>query len=722
MRFKDLAIRKKFIFAFSFLLLLAFSGGLLVYNFFTKIQNFQLLKNETAELMLELNKAQKLEKEFLLYGWKSTDFLEDGSSELTELYFQKIKWIENELMKQSEKEIAGSVGLDWELKSLNQSVQNYRKTFDELRAMLLKRGFKDHGLEGEMRTYAHGLQKCISSDEKVFAFSLRRHEKDFALRKDAAYVQKLHQLSSEFIQFIEKASEEEYPHMNSVYKSETINSINAYRNHFDKIVQAEISIGLTQDNGLLLELEDIINKISPKLNNLNQKINSENANLQEQAFLATSITLLLLLVSVIGLIYLLRYTISLPIIHLDSIVKKVLAGDTKADKELDVSPKDEIGSLSRNFQLMLENLRYNLKQIKEKNRALEIKASKDEQQQWTMEGLDKFSDLMKSQTTNLKAFAYMIISEMVKYIEANQGAFFIVIEEGGEEFMEMKACYAYDRKKGTKLKIRKGEGLVGQAWLEGDLIYLTDIPDSYITIKSGLGGASPNNILVLPLAVDERIIGVIELASFKVPEQFEVNFLIELGGRIATTLNNLQMQQNTRQLLIKSQQMTEQLQAQEEEMRQNMEELAASQEEMSRQNKQTTQQLNQIQKAYNILSKVLDKVYDGIIVIDSQQKIIAVNEYVKEKLFYNSSDVEGNSPELILKTSMDKVLNNLVNDPYFLSKGTSEPKMCKMMNKYGEIEDVQFVITRIEIDEECYYPIMFNTQKKQKSKKILQKN
>ncbi|PTB97010.1 hypothetical protein C9994_04895 [Marivirga lumbricoides] len=723
MRFKDLAIRKKFIFAFSFLLLLAFSGGLLVYSFFVKIQNFQALKNETAELMLELNKAQKLEKEFLLYGWKSTDFLEDGSTEFTELYFQKIQWVEDELLKQSATEIAGSVGLDWELKSLRQSVVNYKRTFDRLREMLLKRGFKDHGLEGEMRNYAHDLQKCISSDEKVFAFSLRKHEKDFALRKDLAYVQKLHKLSSEFIHFIEQASVEEYPHMTSGYKTETINAINAYKNHFDKIVQAEISIGLTQRNGLLLELENIIDKISPRLNSLNQKISQKNAELQERAFLVTTATLLLLLISVVGLIYLFRHTVLYPIMHLDNIVKKVLVGDTKADKELDTSSKDEIGSLSRNFQLMLENLRINLKQIKEKNKELEIKALRDAQQQWKMEGLDKFSDLMKTESVNLKTFAYMVISELVRYIEANQAAFFIAAEEGSHEFMEMKACYAYERKKSVQLKVSKGEGLVGQAWLEGELIYVTDIPDSYVKIKSGLGGANPNNILVLPLEVNDKIIGIIEIASFKVLGQFEVDFLIEVGSRIATTLNNLQMQQHTKELLAKSQQMTEDLRAQEEEVRQNMEELAATQDEMSRQNQQTAFYLNKIEKTNHILSGTLSKIYDGLIIMDDQQCIMEVNAYIKEKLYYNEDDVEGNSPELILKTSINKIIKNLHNDPHFLSKGISESKVCKMMDKFGKIEEAQFVITEIESDGIHFYSIMFNKLEKQKSNKIiLQRN
>jgi hypothetical protein len=68
-----------------------------------------------------------------------------------------------------------------------------------------------------------------------------------------------------------------------------------------------------------------------------------------------------------------------------------------------------------------------------------------------------------------------------------------MIQDAGEEAtMSMKACYAWDKKKFLNHKIYKGEGLAGQSWQEGDIVYLTEVPQSYVKITSGLGDSEPN--------------------------------------------------------------------------------------------------------------------------------------------------------------------------------------------------------------------------------------
>ena len=76
-------------------------------------------------------------------------------------------------------------------------------------------------------------------------------------------------------------------------------------------------------------------------------------------------------------------------------------------------------------------------------------------------------------------------------MKLNQGGFFIVKEEGDEVFLELEGCYAYERRKKMNKRILPGEGLVGQSYQEKDSIYITEVPDNYINIKSGLGDANP---------------------------------------------------------------------------------------------------------------------------------------------------------------------------------------------------------------------------------------
>lgn len=97
-----------------------------------------------------------------------------------------------------------------------------------------------------------------------------------------------------------------------------------------------------------------------------------------------------------------------------------------------------------------------------------------------------------------------------------------------------------------------------------------------------MGGSNPKSILIVPLKVEEEVLGVIEIASFNPFEKHEIEFVEKIGQNIASTLASVRISERTAQLLEKTQQQAEEMAAQEEEMRQNMEELQATQEEAAR--------------------------------------------------------------------------------------------------------------------------------------------
>ncbi|CAA9303978.1 MAG: hypothetical protein AVDCRST_MAG56-5667 [uncultured Cytophagales bacterium] len=287
--------------------------------------------------------------------------------------------------------------------------------------------------------------------------------------------------------------------------------------------------------------------------------------------------------------------------------------------------------------------------------SLLVANEREQQEKFKTLGLAEVSEILRA-THDLHELAEKVIVKLVKYMKANQGGLFILHEESnGEGHLELAACYAYDRKKYLQKSVQVGEGLVGQAVLERDVIYLTEVPANYISIKSGLGGANPRSILIVPLVVNDKIEGVIELASFNLFQPFEIEFMQKLGESIASTIASVKINERTKHLLEESQMQSEQMRAQEEEMRQNMEEIAATQEEMQRKNSEMERLVSETQEQSRQLSinekrvtAVLNSVSAAIIQTDAEGNIQSVNEVGESMFGYGKGALSGTSLDAML--------------------------------------------------------------------------
>jgi PAS domain-containing protein len=158
-------------------------------------------------------------------------------------------------------------------------------------------------------------------------------------------------------------------------------------------------------------------------------------------------------------------------------------------------------------------------------------------------------------------------------------------------------------------------------WLEKDTIYITDVPQNYINITSGLGGANPGSILIVPLISEEKVEGVIELASFKEYESHQIRFVEDLALRLASVIEGLNMQEKTARLLEETRLMAEEKQAQEEEMRQQLEEQQASREEMHRKAAEAESMSLNHRKNIRLLESVLISKKEPFVITDEKYRI-----------------------------------------------------------------------------------------------------
>jgi PAS domain S-box-containing protein len=268
------------------------------------------------------------------------------------------------------------------------------------------------------------------------------------------------------------------------------------------------------------------------------------------------------------------------------------------------------GDQQSEFGLALTSLR---------DRMVELN-QEEEQRNWINRGLATFSDILRQQQDDIHLLFDQVVSKLVNYLGVNQGAIFVLNDDDPDDaHLQLISAYAYEKKKHVEMRVGIGEGLVGQCFLEKDLIYLRDVPTNYVRITSGLGEARPRCVVIVPLLLDREIVGVMELASFRAVESYKIEFLKKIAENIAALYSSARTARRTRTLLQDSQVAAEQLKSQEEEMRQNMEELVATQEEVSRQ----MQRARDNQLYYN---EIIEGIDDCIVTVDPNFTILVANK------------------------------------------------------------------------------------------------
>ncbi|MBN1659501.1 MAG: response regulator, partial [Anaerolineae bacterium] len=221
-------------------------------------------------------------------------------------------------------------------------------------------------------------------------------------------------------------------------------------------------------------------------------------------------------------------------------------------------------------------------------------------QMWQTAGQAQLSNRMRGEQ-NLSAMANNVIQQLCRYLPAQVGTLYIVQDRSGSnrltgreypsdspdgspgQVLTLMGTYAYTPNGDRFTRFMLGEGLVGQAALEREPILLSDVPDGYLPVTSGLGQAAPRHIVVLPFFFEDQVVGVIELGTLAEFSPAQIEFLQAAVINIGIAVNTARSRAQLDQLLIKTQQQAEELQAQSAELQAQSEELRAANEELQSQ-------------------------------------------------------------------------------------------------------------------------------------------
>lgn len=231
----------------------------------------------------------------------------------------------------------------------------------------------------------------------------------------------------------------------------------------------------------------------------------------------------------------------------------------------------------------------------------ELKKSNEEKhkQLWVKNNQTELNDIIRGEQ-EVTDLSRKIISKMCHILGARVGAIYLKDEDS---IFRLMGSYAFSHRKNLKTGYEPGEGIVGQAALEKQAIVVTQLPDDYVAINSGLGEAPPKNLVVVPCIFNDEVIAIIELGSFEVFTESQVNFITIISETIAIGLHTSRSRTELEKLLTKTQQQAEELQVQQEELKQANEEL----QEQTRALKESEQQLQTQQEELRVTNEELEE-------------------------------------------------------------------------------------------------------------------
>jgi len=272
-------------------------------------------------------------------------------------------------------------------------------------------------------------------------------------------------------------------------------------------------------------------------------------------------------------------------------IAEVATAVTEGDltRSIGVEASGEVAVLKDNINEMI----LNLKETTQKNM----------EQDWLKTNLARFTRLLQGQR-DLLTVSRMIMSELAPLVDAEQGAFYTTVgPNGSAAHLRFQAGYAYKPNKKAAGEFGFGEGLVGQCALERKRILLTNVPRGYIKISSGLGDASPLNVIILPVLFEGDVRAVLELASFERFSPVHQDFLSQLTESIGIVLNNIEANTRTEGLLKQSQSLANELQSQQDQLRRTNEELEQKAGLLAKQNAEIDQKRHEVEEAKNLVEE-----------------------------------------------------------------------------------------------------------------------
>ncbi len=308
-----------------------------------------------------------------------------------------------------------------------------------------------------------------------------------------------------------------------------------------------------------------------------------------------------------------------PIRALESSVKSIAAGDYAKPVPF-TAEQDETGSLARSVDVLKQG------------------AAAMDEQRWVKANFSRLTADLQAAST-FAEFGQRLLSGLVPLLGGGVAAFHLFDEKSRR--LKRTAGYGLVEDAAAAVSFGLGEGLAGQCAQDRRLTVLDSLPPAYLRIASGLGGAAPTRAAAWPVLSKDVLLGVLEVASFRAFSSREQALLGELLPVAAMSLEVLQRNLRTQELLAQTQEQARQLEEQTEELTQSQEELLAQKEELLAQRQELTQQREQLQVTEERTRLILESSAEGIFGVDTEGRVSFVNPAACRMLGFTAAELIG---------------------------------------------------------------------------------
>ncbi|KAA9004161.1 response regulator [Paenibacillus spiritus] len=250
---------------------------------------------------------------------------------------------------------------------------------------------------------------------------------------------------------------------------------------------------------------------------------------------------------------------------LKRVIKAVdrIAGGRDIDERIEVRTRDEICDLAMATNRLLDTM---------------------ERERHSVEQVNALS-MQLQESSDVSVLSRSFLQNTALALEIQYGA--VYIAEESRPLLVRKAVYAGGAEEAEELPVASaafGEGLLGQAAADQRMLVLENLPDDYLTVRSGLGRTAPRQDIIAPIVFEGYTVGVVELASITKWSAHQFQLLGQFLEVFAVAVNSSMTRMQLFRLYEESQNMNEKLQAQSEELQTQSEELQSQARELSQLN------------------------------------------------------------------------------------------------------------------------------------------